>query len=206
MDKIHLKNKAKLLKTQKLFIKLLIGVIIAFLLGTLYITILSKTNKQLINDTINNFFKEINNKNLNYYKVFFNSFMSYTLSGLVIWLLGISIVGIPFIILFLLFKSFVVGFSFSSLIYFYIFKGLVAAFIYTIPLVISLIALIILSFFAIRFSKRLIRVLFYRQDTALKNYTKRYLKILLILEIVLIICAVIETFIMPEILKLISLV
>lgn len=206
MDKIHLKNKAKLLKTQKLFIKLLIGVIIAFLLGTLYITILSKTNKQLINDTINNFFKEINNKNLNYYKVFFNSFMSYTLAGLVIWLLGISIVGIPFIILFLLFKSFVVGFSFSSLIYFYKFKGLVAAFIYTIPLVISLMALIILSFFAIRFSKRLIRVLFYRQDTALKNYTKRYLKILLILEIVLIICAVIETFIMPEILKLISLV
>ncbi len=119
MDKIHLKNKAKLLKTQKLFIKLLIGVIIAFLLGTLYITILSKTNKQLINDTINNFFKEINNKNLNYYKVFFNSFMSYTLSGLVIWLLGISIVGIPFIILFLLFKSFVVGFSFSSFLYFY---------------------------------------------------------------------------------------
>lgn len=206
MDKIHLKNKAKLLKTQKLFIKILIIVIIAFLLGTLYIAILSKSNKELIHDTLTNFFKDINSKDLNYYKVLFNSLSSYTLSGFIIWILGISIIGIPIIILFLSFKSFVVGFSFSSLIYFYKFKGLIASFVYTIPLVLSLLVLIILSFFSIRFSKRLIRVLFYRQDTSLRNYTKRYFKILLVSEFILIICSILETFVMPEVLKLIGLV
>ena len=101
MDKIHLKNKAKLLKTQKLLIKILIMVFIFFLLGTLYIAIISKTNKDTIFSTLNNFFTEIKSNHLNYTSSFFNCFMSYSLSGLFIWLLGISIVGIPLILIFL---------------------------------------------------------------------------------------------------------
>ena len=205
MDKIHIRKKARLLKTQKLFIKLIILVIISLILGMLYITILSKSNKELINTTLNNFFTEIAKNKINYINSFINSISSYTLSGLLIWLLGISIVGIPLIIIFLIFKSFIVGFSFTSLIYFYKLKGVVAAFIYIIPLILNLFILIILSFFSIRYSKKLMRVIFYKQDYSLKRYTTRYIKILLVAELSLIFISITETFIVPYLLKLIAL-
>ncbi len=205
MDKIRIRKKAKLLKTQKLFIKLLILVIISIILGILYMAILSKSNKELINTTLNNFFSEINNGKINYKTSFINSFFAYTLSGLFIWILGISIIGIPLILIFLFYKSFILGFSFTSLIYFYKVKGIIASFIYLIPLILSLGILIILSFFAIRYSKRLMRVIFYKQDYSLKRYTTRYLKILLVSEVLLVIVSLSETFLVPYLLKFIAL-
>ncbi len=205
MDKIHIRKKARLLKTQKLFIKLIILVIISIILGILYMAILSKSNKELINTTLTNFFTEINKGKIDYTSSFINSISTYTLSGLLIWILGISIIGIPLILIFIFYKSFIVGFSLTSLIYFYKVKGLIASFIYLIPLILGLGVFIILSFFSIRYSKKITRVIFYKQDYSLKRYTNRYLKILLIGEISLIIISLIETFLVPYLLKFIAL-
>ena len=205
MDKIHIRKKARLLKTQKLFIKLIILVIISIILGILYMAILSKSNKELINTTLTNFFTEINKGKIDYTSSFINSISNYTLSGLLIWILGISIIGIPLVLIFIFYKSFIVGFSLTSLIYFYKVKGLIASFIYLIPLIIGLGVFIILSFFSIRYSHRLTRVIFYKQDYSLTRYTKRYLKILLIGEISLIVISLIETFLVPYLLKFIAL-
>ena len=147
MDKIHLKRKVKLLKTQKLLIKISILSLISIILGILYISIISKSNKELINTTLSNFFNQIDKNNINYTSSFINSFLSYTLSGLFIWILGISVIGIPIILIFLFYKSFILGFSISSLIYFYKLKGIIAAIIYIIPLLFSLLVFIILSIF-----------------------------------------------------------
>ena len=203
MDKIHLKRKVKLLKTQKLLIKINILSLISIILGILYIAIISKSNKELINTTLNSFFTQIDKNNINYTSSFINSFLSYTLSGLFIWILGISVIGIPIILIFLFYKSFILGFSISSLIYFYKLKGIIAAIIYIIPLLFSLLVFIILSFFSIRYSKKLIKVIFYKQDYTFRSLTRKYLKVLIIGEICLIICSLIETFLIPELLKLV---
>ena len=202
MDKIHLKRKAKILKAQKLLIKISIMAIIGIILGIFYIAVISKSNKELINTTLSNFFNEISKNNINYTSAFINSILSYTLSGLFIWILGISIIGIPIILIFLFFKSFILGFSISSLIYFYKLKGIIAAIIYIIPIILSLLVFIILSFFSIRYSKKLVKVIFYKQDYTFKNLTKKYFKILIISETCLIICSIIETFLIPTLLKL----
>ena len=203
MDKIHLKRKVKLLKTQKLLIKINILSLISIILGILYIAIISKSNKELINTTLNSFFTQIDKNNINYTSSFINSFLSYTLSGLFIWILGISVIGIPIILIFLFYKSFILGFSISSLIYFYKLKGIIAAIIYIIPLLFSLLVFIILSFFSIRFSKKLIKVIFYKQDYTFRSLTRKYFKVLLIGEICLMACSLIETFLIPELLKLV---
>ena len=95
---------------------------------------------------------------LDYKSAFINCLTSNTIYIVLIWLLGISILGIPIIIIILILKSFTIGFTISSILYFYKFKGLIIAIIYIIPLLINLFAIIYLSYYAIMFSKNFFNV------------------------------------------------
>lgn len=204
VDKLHLKNKAKKIRKQKYLMRLVILAIIGIIIGILYIAIISKSNKELINSSLNNFFKEISSSKLNYTNALLNSLGSNLIVGILIWLLGISVMGIPIIIGIFLYKSFILGFSISSLIYFYKLKGILIAIIYMIPLIINLLVVIILTYFAIDFSKRLIKAVFYKQELPFKRIIKKYIRILIYSEVILIISSFIEVFLVPSILKLLS--
>ncbi len=192
--------KKRNIKRNKLLLKLLITTSIFILLGIFYIAILSKSNQLMIKENLEIFFSSL--KKLNYTKAFINCLSSNITFTIFIWIFGISIIGIPIILLFLIIKSFILGFSISSFIYFYHWKGIIAALIYMIPLVINLFTIMTLSYYGILFSKNLNRLLFLKKEIRFKNIMKKYIKILLFSLILIIISSVIEIYIVPNILKL----
>ena len=194
MDKLNYKN---MVMKQKLLNILIISSFISIIIGIFYLLFISKSNKNLVLNTLNNFFNTIKTNKLNYQSGLFNSFSSNTLTIISIWLIGISIVGIPIVIIILLFKAFILGFSISSLIYFYNFKGIILALIYIIPQVINLVTIIILSFFSITFSKNLFKMFFLKRTLNFKLLTNKYLKILGLSLVVMLLSTIIEVFIVP---------
>lgn len=199
MDKLNYKN---MVMKQKLLNILIISSFISIIIGIFYLLFISKSNKNLVLNTLNNFFNTIKTNKLNYQSGLFNSFSSNTLTIISIWLIGISIVGIPIVIIILLFKAFILGFSISSLIYFYNFKGIILALIYIIPQVINLVTIIILSFFSITFSKNLFKMFFLKRTLNFKLLTNKYLKILGLSLVVMLLSTIIEVFIVPYVFKI----
>lgn len=187
-------------KKNKLLFKLLIILLVAFILGILYIAILNKESKNLIQDQLSLFFSSINK--LNYQKALINSITNNLFYTISIWILGITIIGIPIIIILLIMKSFILGFTISSIIFFYHFKGVFIALIYIIPQIINLVLLLFISYYAIIFSKNLNRLLFLKKEVNFRNIMRRYIKILVFVLICIILSSVVETYVIPLILRL----
>ncbi len=183
----------------KLLLRIIIVSIFFMLCGIFYISILSKSNKLLIKENLATYFTSLNK--LNYFNAFIRCFSSNLLFIILIWIFGISIIGVIFIIFFFIIKSFILGFSISSIIYFYHVKGILLALIYCIPLIIDLLIIIILSYFGIQFSKNLNRLVFFKKEVNFKHMMRRYLKILLFSIIVIFISSIIEIYLVPNILK-----
>lgn len=194
MKKIKIKQTIK----NKLLFKLLITTVISVIFGLLYTAILSKTDKEFIKESFTSFFNNL--EKLNYLEAFKNCILSNSIYTLIIWLLGISIIGIPIIIIILILKSFMLGFTISSILYFYKFKGILITIFYIIPLVINLFATIYLSYYGISFSKSLIGLLFFKKNINFNNIMKRYCKILLTGIIIVLISSIIEIYLVPSIL------
>lgn len=190
------------IKRNKLLLKILITSSIFILLGIFYIAVLSKSNKLMIKENLEGFFSSLNK--LNYKKALFSCLSSNLIFITAIWIFGISIIGIPLIILFLVGKSFVLGFSISSLIYFYKWKGVLAAFFYSIPLVLNLLIIMILSYYGILFSKNLNCLLFLKKEIRFKKIMRRYLKILIFSVVAVSLSSLMEIYIVPNLLKLLQ--
>ena len=157
--------------------------------------------KQNILDEVNNFFTLKDNYN------YLNILLSYTKSNifnfLLIWFLGISIIGI-IVILFLYFiNAFSLGFIISVFIYSYAFKGIIGSICYIFPSkILYLITLLILTFFGCLMGINLIRnILNKENNNNLSIFFLKYLKILFISLIFAILIALFDTFITPFMIK-----
>ncbi len=196
-----MKEKIKKVKFKKIPLVILIITIISLILGILFLAIISKSNKELVSETLDNFFKSISQKKFNTNIALFNSLSNNIIIDLTIWLLGISIIGIPIIILILSTKSFVLGFSISSIIYNYGLKGIILTLIYIIPHTINLLVTILLSYYSINFSIMLFNLLFRKKEYSKKSMVNRYIRILVFATIAYLTSSVIEAYVVPKILS-----
>lgn len=196
-------KKLKILKTHKQLKLLSLLVIISFLAGIFLIAILTKENQELITSTITSFFKSIAQNKLNYQHALTTSLTNNLLVNTLIWLLGISIIGIPIVITILILKSLILGFSFSSIIYTYHLKGIIPSLIYIIPHILTLFITFVITYYSISFSLLLYNYLFKKKDYNRTAITKRYVKLLLISSVLLVIASFIEIFLIPFLLQLI---
>lgn len=196
-----MKEKIKKVKLKKVPLVILIITIISLILGILFLAVISKSNKELVTQTLNNFFKNISQKKFNTNIALFNSLSNNIIIDLTIWLLGISIIGIPIIILILSTKSFVLGFSISSIIYNYGLKGIILTLIYIIPHTINLLVTILLSYYSINFSIMLFNLLFRKKEYSKKSMVNRYIRILVFATIAYLTSSVIEAYVVPKILS-----
>lgn len=196
-------KKDKLLNQRKKYLFLMIIMLAGILSSIIFLFLISKEDKTVLMQEINTFFANIKGNNLNIVNTFINSISSNLLSISLIWLLGISIIGIPFIIFFLFFKSFVFGFSIASIIAKYGFKGILLAFSYIFPhQLIYLVIWLLLSFYALSFSLKLIRLLFLKKNINIRDHFFKYLKIGGICVITAILCSLFETYISPHFINL----
>lgn len=197
-----MKELVKKLKEKKLFIIIFIVTVISFIIGILLISILSGNNKSLIVKSLNNFFISIKENKLNQSALLYKTLTNNIIINLIIWILGISIIGIPIVISILSFKSLTFGFTISSLIYTYKFNGIIKSIIYIIPNLINLFIIFVLSYYSISFSLMLFNYLFRKKEYNKRIIVNRYLKLILISLLLLILTAVLESFVMPKLFNL----
>ena len=125
MDKIKLKSyseKYNGIKKRKIFLIICIIILLSVIIGILYLAMLNKEGKEIVVNTVNTYFKDLNSSkaiNNNLVNVLKNNII---LTG-IMWFLGVSLVGVIFEVLFLILKGFSLGFSISSFIYVFKFQS-----------------------------------------------------------------------------------
>jgi stage II sporulation protein M len=122
-----------------------------------------------------------------------------------IWLLGLSIIGLPVILLMVFLKGVFVGFSVGFLVHQLGWKGLGLSFLSIVPQnLIAIPLLITLSVISISFSTQLIRYLFGTRRGYGKPNIARYFGIMLIVAVVSFTIALFETYLSPILMRLAS--
>lgn len=204
MKKYMDKFKKNIYINKNLFIFLLIIVIVGVTSGAIFSAIMDSSDKELVASYLNSFFSNLNADKLVYSESLTNSLVFTVLFAIILWLLGISIIGF-FIVLFLLFlKSFILGFSLGSIVLNLKLKGLLVSLIYVFPhQIINILVFILISAYALIISFKIIDSLFKKAVIDFRNVFNRYLVILLFGVIMLVITSLYEVYIMPFLLNLI---
>lgn len=197
-----MKKIIKKLKDKKQFIIIFVICIVAFIIGVLLPSILNEENRKIIQTSLNSFFDTIKNNQLKTNELLFKSLTSNIIIDLILWLLGISIIGIPIVIILLGYKSLSLGFTISSIISTYKLNGVIKALIYIVPNIINLFIFFVISYYSISFSLMLFNYLFRKKEYNKRIIVNRYLKLLVISIIILIFSSVIETYVVPKLFSL----
>lgn len=192
----------KKITKNKLLLFLIIITIISILLGVFFIAVISNDNQELVKSTINSYFLDINENKIKYFKNLWSILTSNLFLILFIWIMGISIIGIIISLILLIYKSFLLGFSFTSILYTYGFKGLISGIIYIFPEIINLFIVFVLTYYSISFSILLFNYLFKKKEYN-RIFVRRYLKLLVISSLIIIFSTLISTFIIPNLLRII---
>lgn len=190
------------LKEKKQFILIFLICVVAFIIGVLLPSILNEENRKIIETSLNSFFDTIKNNQLKTSELLFKTLTSNIIIDLILWLLGISIIGIPIVIILLGYKSLSLGFTISSIISTYKLNGVIKALIYIVPNIINLFIFFVISYYSISFSLMLFNYLFRKKEYNKRVIVNRYLKLLVISIIILIFSSVIETYVVPKLFSL----
>lgn len=214
MMKMRLKNSTKRFKKYKInikltkkniFIFLISFLIISFICGIIFYLYLNNSDKDIINKNISNYF--VLKDSYNYVNLFFKSSFNNIINSSIIWLLGISVIGIV-VVLFIFFSSFFsLGFSMSAIIGLYGAKGIGGLLCYLLfSRCLFLINIFILTFFSINISIKIFKICFLKDEINIKEEIKKYYKILILSLCISIICSILEIFVDPFMIKLFNLI
>lgn len=132
--------------------------LIGIVAGAMAIKVLPETQKMELVQYLNLFFNEITQQSSNGQGLLWPTLLGQLKLILLIWILGFTIIGIPFVLLIVFTRGFIIGFTVGFLINAYVFKGLFFALLSVLPHNLIVIPLLIMtSVTAIRFSIKLIR-------------------------------------------------
>ncbi len=197
-------DKLKIKVDKKLFVFLLVLMIIGISVGSILVTILNSSDKNLTIEYINEFTNNIKDNKLDYLFALKNNLFSNLSYIILIWLLGISIIGLPIMLIMFFSKSFILGFSIGAVLETYKAKGILFSLVYVFPgQVIDLLFLLLLMMYAMSFSFKLIYAIFKKKSLDFKLVMNRYFKIFLLVLIVTLLMTLYDTFLMPKLIKLI---
>lgn len=200
MDKL----KNTIVFNKKMIICLIGIVLVGIITGSLLVAVLNESDKNLVIKYIENFISSIENNKLDYINSLKNSLISNVSLIIVIWLLGISVIGVPIITFLYFCKAFIIGFSLSSIIMCYKAKGCLVSFLYLFPhQIINILMLTILMTYALSLSFKIISSFFQKKTIDFKVIMKKYSTILLFSLIICILSSVFEVFAMPRLIKLV---
>ena len=197
-------DKLKIKVDRKLFVFLLVLMIIGITMGSILVTNLNSSDKNLTIEYINDFANNVKDNKLDYVFVLKNNLFSNLSYIILIWLLGISVIGLPIIVIMFFSKSFILGFSIGAVLETFKAKGIIFSLVYVFPgQVINLLFLLLLMMYAMSFSFKLIYVILKKQSLDFKLVMNRYFKIFLLVLIVNLLMTLYDTFLMPKLIKLI---
>lgn len=184
----------------------IIGILfLGLILGAVFANIIGFNDKTLVVDKIKLFIDNVNTGEINSLIAFKNSISINLLYVIVIWIMGMTLVGILFNILLLFSKSFILGFSLASFIITYSYKGIILSILYLLlGQLLNILVISILTIYTLMFSSKLFKVIFKNQNNHdILNFLRNYLIILASSVIISGISSSFESFLLPALIKLI---
>lgn len=194
---------ALILPNKKVNLFVIFIVILGIISGSLFLMVLNDNDKSEVINEISTFMTNINTNNINNLNSFKNSLIEGMILIILSWILGMSIIGVIFNIFFIYMKSFTIGFSISSFILVYKYKGILSSLVYTIPSqLINILIILILGVYTLLFSKYLFKMIFLKDKTVnLGKFFKKYVLVFGICIILCVISSLCEAYLLPSLLK-----
>lgn len=198
MDKL----KTKTTSNKKIIVFLVGLFLIGLIAGSIFITIISKSDQALVKEYIKEFVNKADKNKLNYLEALKNASLSNGLFIVIVWLLGFSIIGIPIVIFMYFSKAFILGFSLSSFILQYKFKGLLLALIYFFPHhVVNILAYTLIMIYSLKISFILVNSIIKKKTISFKAIMNRYLIVFAVSIGMVIVASLYECFVVPFLIR-----
>ena len=176
---------------------MLVIVIFGIITGSLFIIILNSADKELVKEYIGDYISNINNQD----NLYNNIMLNYS-SVILISVIGFTYFLFPINTLILFYKAFVIGFSISSFIMCYKFKGLLLSIVYVFPHhILNILFLSFITAFTAKLSIKMINHILKRHSVDLRLYFNKYICMLLVVSILFIFTTLYETYIIPPLLN-----
>ena len=188
-------------KDKSIYLSLLIALIISFIFGMFFITILSSTDKVTLKEYITNFFTSIKQgKIISLYKTLINN----NLGILITSILAFSVVFFPLVIVIIFYKGFTLAFTITSLIYTFKIKGIILAIVYVFPsLIFNLVFYFIMCYYSFKLSLILFNKAINKDTTNINKFLKKYLVIILVCISFVSLFSLYDTYLLPSLIKLV---
>ena len=196
----------KYVKNQKYIVTfILILFLIGVFIGSLFISFISTNDKEILYNQVDTYFKNISVLNCSVYGIsYFKSDLINNIVQIVsIYLLGLSMVGIVFIILIIFFKGFILGTTLSSIVLKYNIKSIIGIVLYIIPIyALKIVLYVFVSFFAISASLKFIKAILKKEQLNFKTFLGKYIISFMISIILIIVLCLLDSYLTPHLLKL----
>lgn len=188
-------------KDKSIYVSLIIALLISFIFGMFFITILSSTDKVTLKEYITNFFDSIKQgKIISLYKTLINN----NLGILITAILAFSVVLFPLVIVIIFYKGFTLAFTITSLIYTFKIKGIILAIVYVFPsLIFNLVFYFIMCYYSFKLSLILFNKVINKDTTNINKFLKKYLVIILICIVFVSLFSLYDTYLLPSLIKLV---
>ncbi len=204
MKKIWDKTFKKIRTNKRMLVFLFTLLFMAVLFGSFFVTKLSTNDLEEIKSSLDTFFSMTKQNKLNPLPAFFQSFGANIMFTIAIWILGISVIGAPLMIVLFFMKAFTLGFTIASMIKIYHLKGLLYSLIYIFPhQVINLLVFIFFIMFSMSLSITLFQALLKKKTVDFSKVMNRYVFILAITIGILIITSLLEIYLMPFLFRMV---
>ncbi len=196
-------------KEKQIVIFMIIIFLVGLIAGSLFINLISQGDKDILTNQVTTFFDSIKKLSSGVFGV--NALLDGLLNNysqlFIIFVLGVSMIGIIAVILILFFKGFTLGATLSSIILKYQLKGVLGIFLYVFPtLIINTFIYIFISFFAAHASIKFLKAFFKKDNLNFKSFLGKYLLSFIISIILMFVCCLLESFLTPLLLKLFTLI
>ena len=192
-------------KEKNILIFILITFFLGLILGSLFINFITEDDKKLLVEQLELFLSNVKNltKDVFGIKVFSEEILNNGFQLFIIFVLGISMIGLPVVIIIMFFKGFMLGTTLATIILKYQFKGIIGSFLYVFPCYIfNIIIYIFISFFAVHASIKFLKALFKKDNLNFKSFFGRYLLSFIISMFLMIIVCLLDAYLTPVLLKL----
>ena len=172
--------------------------------GAIFSTMININDKRLVLEKIQLFISNINKGSINNITAFKNSIIINLSYSFIIWILGLTIIGVIINIFLLYLKGFIFGFSLSAFILTYSYKGIILSILYTLfGQLLNIIVIIILTIYSIMFTSIFLKqILKNKQNINIPRHFKNYSLIFGITIIISLISSISEVFLFPTLIHL----
>ncbi len=187
-----------------IFLWVLLFFLIGIVLGSCTVYYMNNFNKIEIGTYFNEFLSFLGESKINYFQVLFKSIFNILPIILIIVLLGLTLIGCPIILFIDLIKGYILGFTFALLASILGGKGVLLLFFgIIIQQIVFIPCIIIVSTVAVKSSIIKIKEGIGKEKLRSDRENKNYMKIQGIFSALLVIGIIIETYISPNLIKLV---